>query len=220
MTRSPTRSRTCSRRSRARAPWRRTARRSRTVTGAPRWPMRSCGRPPAGRRRPSPTEGATNEDESRHLGAQLDGDALRAGRLPAPARGRVDGGARRARGGRARGLHRRLRVPLPAGALARQPRRRAGGARRTRHLRDRDRHAPQPALRQGRAVVAGRRGARRRAARGARRRRSGRRHRRADDPLAGCRGLQLPVPDALRGRVGAVRRRRSARSPSAAPSAA
>ena len=59
----------------------------------------------------------------------------------------------------------------PQELTPRQPRRGAGGARRARHLRGRDRHAPQPALRQGRRLLAGRR----RARRGARLRRSRRR---------------------------------------------
>ena len=62
------------------------------------------------------------------------------------------------RRGRPRRPDGRLRVPLPAGALARQPRRGARGARRPRHLLpSRQRPAPRPALRPRRARVARRR---------------------------------------------------------------
>ena len=76
--------------------------------------------------------------------------------------------------------HRRLRVPLPAGALGRQPRRGPRGARRPRHLRDRQRPAPRHPLRPRRALLARRRDPRRGAQaharlRGLRRRRSARR---------------------------------------------
>ena len=93
------------------------------------------------------------EDLARHLGAGRDGHPLRAGRLPADARRRVDrreGPPRRDRPRRPDG---RLRVPLPAGDQPREPRRHPRGARRARHLLRRDRPAPRPPLRQGRPVA-------------------------------------------------------------------
>ena len=53
----------------------------------------------------------------------------------------------------ARGPHRRLRVPLSAGALRGQPRRGARGARRPRHLLHRDGPPSRPPLRARRAHV-------------------------------------------------------------------
>ena len=102
----------------------------------------------------------------------------------------------------------RLRVPLPAGALARQPRGGAAGARRPRHLLHRERSPSRPALREGRLLVARRRDARGGAAPDEGGDRPRGRARRAHDHLARDRGLQLPVPDAVRGLVAAVRRRR------------
>ena len=58
------------------------------------------------------------------------------------------------RGRRARRPDGRLRVPLPAGAVRRQPRRGPRGARRPRDLLRRDRAPPRPALRPGRARLA------------------------------------------------------------------
>ena len=57
--------------------------------------------------------------------------------------------------------HRRLRVPLSAGAVGRQPRRRPRRARRPWHLRDRVRPAPRQPLRARRTVLARRRDPRR-----------------------------------------------------------
>ena len=68
-----------------------------------------------------------HEDEPRHLGARLDGHAIRARRLPAAVGRRDDGPARAARDRRPRRSDGRLRVPLSAGALGAEPRR---GARR------------------------------------------------------------------------------------------
>ena len=79
----------------------------------------------------------------------------------------------------------------------------------------RRRAPPRPALRQGRPRLARRRDARGGAAADARRGRLRRRARRALDRLAGDRGLQLPVPDAVRGVVGVVHRRHRRRPPSA-----
>ena len=100
--------------------------------------------------------------------------------------------------------HRRLRVPLPAGARRRQPRRGARGARRARHLLHRDGPPPRPALRQGRARA---RRTTRRATEAAEAH-----PRRAVDFAGelgahfiiwpGDRGLQLPVPDAVRRQSG------------------
>ena len=68
-----------------------------------------------------------------------------------PELGRRDDRRARARRGRgARRPDRRLRVPLPAGAVAREPRRGPRGARRPRHLLPRERPAPRSAVRQGR----------------------------------------------------------------------
>ena len=89
------------------------------------------------------------------------------------------------------------------------------GARRARHLLHRERACTST---RSSAAAGSRRpttGARRGAAAHARGGRLRGRARRALHHLAGDRGLQLPVPDALRGVVGAVRRRRSARPRSA-----
>ena len=115
----------------------------------------------SGRERAERRGSSTDEDESRDLGLRADVDALRAGRLPAAVDRRVDGGEGAPRGRGPRRPDRRVRVPLPGRALARQPRRRARGARRPRHLLPRERPAPRPAVRQGRAQLAGRRGSRR-----------------------------------------------------------
>ena len=98
----------------------------------------------------------------------------------------------------------RLRVPLSAGALAGEPRRGARGARRARHLLRLLGAASRRALRQGRVLLARRRGSRGGAAADAGGDRPRRRGRGAHDHLAGDRGLQLSVPDAVRGVVGAV----------------
>ena len=101
--------------------------------------------------------------------------------------------------GRARRPDRRLRVPLPGRALGRQPRRRARRARRPRHLLPRE---PACTSTRGSARAASARRTTRCAttaiathARGGRLRR---RARRALHHLARDRGLQLPVPDAVR----------------------
>ena len=80
-----------------------------------------------------------------------DGHPLRARRLPARARRGVDRREGPPRGRRPRRPDGRLRVPLPARAQPRQPRRGPRGARRPRHLLPGQRPAPRPALRQGRA---------------------------------------------------------------------
>ena len=145
---------------------------------------------------------------ARHLGVRLDGHPLRAGRLPARACGRDDRRARAARGRRARRPDRRLRVPLPAGAERGERRRDPRGARaRPRHLLPRRRAASRSALRARRPRQPGPGGARRGGEDRGRRRQALRRARRADDRLARDRGLQLPVPDALRGELGLVHRR-------------
>ena len=133
-------------------------------------------------------------------------DPVRARRLPAAARRRVDRRARAPRGRRARRPDRRLRVPLPAGAERGEPRRGPRRARRPRHLLHRDRAPPRPALRPRRPRLARRRDPRRGAAPNPRRRRLRRLARRALHHLAGDRGLQLPVPDAVRGELGLARR--------------
>src|SRR6266511_615712 len=96
------------------------------------------------------------EDQPRHLGARADGNPLRAGGLSTRARRRDDGatGAPGRRG--ARRPHRRLRVPLPAGTLGGESRRRSQRARQARRLLPRDRAAPRPALRPRRPGLAGR----------------------------------------------------------------
>ena len=63
---------------------------------------------------------STDEDESRHLGVRPDGHALRARRLPAAVGRRDDRGQGEAGRRGARRPDRRLRVPLPAGALRRR----------------------------------------------------------------------------------------------------
>ena len=111
----------------------------------------------------------------------------------------------------------RLRVPLPQRALRGEPRRGARGARRPRHLLHRLRPAPRPPLRPRRARLA-RRGDPQ-AGRRAHDRGGGlrRRARRALHHLARDRGLQLPVPDALRGLAGAGSSRASPRRRRSAP---
>ena len=83
---------------------------------------------PARSRRSTPRQKGTPharsvEDVPRHLGAGRDGHPLRARRLPARARLGVDGREGPPRGRRPRRPDGRLRVPLPGGARARQPRR-------------------------------------------------------------------------------------------------
>ena len=118
----------------------------------------------------------------------------------------ADEGADGRRG--ARRPDRRLRVPLSAGALTGEPRRGAGGARRARDLLRLQRPPSESVVRQGRLLLPRRRDEGRGApadARGHRPRRGGRG---ALHHLAGDRGLQLPVPDAVRVVVAAVHRRR------------
>ena len=147
-----------------------------------------------------------DEDESGHLGVREHGDAVQRRWLQARAfrhfdrREGPDGGRRPGR------ADRRLRVPLPAGALAREPRRGARRARRTRHLLHRERAAPGRALRQGRPLLTRRRDPRGGAAADAGGDRPGRLDRSPHDHLARDRGVQLPVPDALCGVVVALRR--------------
>ena len=97
------------------------------------WSPRPAGPiSPSGRRRSwrsSSGRRCRHEDEPRHLGVRLDGHPVRAGRLPAQWAGETTAQRVRARGGRPRRPDRRLRVPLPAGALRGEPRR--GAARRS-----------------------------------------------------------------------------------------
>src|SRR3954454_16189123 len=150
------------------------------------------------------------EDQPRHLGAGPDGHPIRAQRLSARARARADAreGPPRRRGPRRSG--RRVRVPLPRRAQRGAARRRARGARRPRHLHDLLRPARRPALWQGRPHVARREGPR-----GGAEAHPGRRRVRllAGRPLhhlARDRGLQLPVPVAVRRCMGAADRRHRA----------
>ena len=116
-----------------------------------------------------------------------------------------------AAGGRgARRPDRRLRVPLPAGALADdnldEVREALGGPRHLLH-RERDCTSTRCFGRGGLSVARRRRARRRRSRRTLDGRRLRGRARRALHHLAGDRGLQLPVPDAVRGELGAARRR-------------
>ena len=161
---------------------------------SPRTPQRGCGK-------------ERHEDVTRNLGLRQHGDTLQRGRVQARADGEVDRGEGTHRRRRARRLDRRLRVPLPAGARACEPRRGARRARRARDLLHRERAPPRSALRQGRLRLARRRHPRGSAAADARGDRPRRGDGRADDHLARDRGLQLPLPDAVPGVVGALRRR-------------
>ena len=145
--------------------------------------------------------------QPRHLGPRPDGHALRPGRLPARARGRDDGAARAPRRRGPRRPDRRLRVPLPG----------ASSPENLDEVREAlDGHGIytictglhlDPRFGRGGLVSPDPGGARRGAAahpRDAEIRRLGRR---AHDLLARDRGLQLPVPDAVRRVVGVVPRR-------------
>src|SRR4051795_981631 len=147
------------------------------------------------------------EDQPRHLGAGPDGHAVRAEWLSARPRARADAreGPPRGRGPRRSG--RRVRVSLPRRAQRGVARRGARRARRPRHLHDLLRPARRPALRQGRPHVARREGPRGGAEAHPGRRGVRRLARRALHHLARGRGLQLPVPDAVRRELGAAHRR-------------
>ena len=119
--------------------------------------------------------------------------------------GEIDHPARRPRGRGTRGADRRLRVPLPPGALAGEPGRGAGRARQPWDLHHLHRAPSRFALWEGRPRLDRSRdpqGGARADARGGRLRRRARRPFRR---LAGDRGLQLPLPDALRRELGVVR---------------
>ena len=115
---------------------------------------RTVSRHAAARATTPPSKGNPHgppQDQPRHLGLRLDGHALHARRLPAAAHERDDRGEGAPRRHGPRRPDRRLRVPLPGRALARQPRRGALGARRPRHLHALRRPAPRSALRPRRA---------------------------------------------------------------------
>jgi hypothetical protein len=143
-----------------------------------------------------------HEDQSRHLGAWPDGHALRSGWLQTGVRGRDHSRASRSGGGGPRRPHRRLRVPLSAGAERGQSRRSPRRATRPRHLLHGNRPAPRPALRARRLRLTGRRHPRGGAPPHAGRHRLLRRARLPLHHLAWNRGIQLPVPDSLQGELG------------------
>ena len=184
----------------------RRARGRRRPAGAAERRGASCARGAVGWRQHRLEERSV-EDFAGYLGTRSHGHALRPRRLPAGASGRADrgeGASRRHGPGRPDG---RLRVPLPGRAEPGQPRRGARGARRSWDLRGRRRATRRRALPAGRAHEPRRQDPKRSAADPPRSGRPRRRSRGADDHLAGRRGLQLSVPGAVRGNVGAPDRR-------------
>ena len=138
----------------------------------------------------------------------LDGDALRPGRLPAAVGRRDDrasasAGPSTASGDLIDGYEFHYPQELNAENLDEVLR----GARRARRVLHGDGPPPRSAVREGRARVARPGHARRGREANARRRRLLGRARRPLHHLAGDRGLQLPVPDAVPGELGVARRR-------------